>query len=509
MTISGKSIYKRIEKEVRDTEDSLRGLVRGLSTIEDNIRELTADREDIYSRLAGKYLPSLDAESIRGTLRQVQGQVNRIYRQKQRERDSIEDSIEANGRARAGHQQRLKEIVADLDDAADQRDKLRQEMEVRLAEDASYVSLRQEFETLSAEVAKYEQAYSDFVDRSDDKLRSFRANPLFMYLMERDFDPAHSRGLIGRLDRAVANLIGYPQALRNYRYLTMIPSEMQQIYTQRQEQLRRVAEQVDTYEDDMEQEVGLDQVLARGKKLASKRDEVLELIHQVDIEDTRLKARRRKFDGSMDPYYQEAKEKLSAYLKGETLNSLFDLVHSTPDPEDDGLVERLQDVDHTLHEQKQAAKARQKEVTSYERRLEDLKDLLRDFERKDYESSRSYFPDDFDIGDLLEELASGDLSRSKLWKIISRHQEFESRTYTPTYTTHRYSRPSSSYSSSSDDDGYGSGSSGRSNPSPISSGWTSSPRSSGGFGTSSGFGGGGFSTGGRIGGGGFKTKGGF
>lgn len=317
-----------------------------------------------------------------------------------------------------------------------------------------------------------ERQHQTFVQEAARKLQAYRSNPLFTYLVKRNFDPSkRNGGLTQRLDGWVARVVHYRENKKNFDYLNVLPGEMEKEIERRRAAVEGLAQQVARLEEETAARHNLPVVMEQGIELGKRREHIMQDMDETDQTFARYAEERQQLDNTKGAYHQNAIQRLTQYLRGQSIEELMQRARETEDPDDDRLVQRIDATGNEIEEWKGRVRESRKEQEGILKNLKNLKDIESDFTTKDYEASRSRFPDGFDIDGLLTGLLLGRYSRSSVWDEIDSDQYFKPR------ETYR-----SSYSSS----------------------WGSSSSSS-----SGGFGGGGFSGGGGFGGGGFSTGGGF
>ncbi|MEO0978447.1 MAG: hypothetical protein AAFY24_14370, partial [Pseudomonadota bacterium] len=280
------------------------------------------------------------------------------------------------------------------------------------------------------------------------------------------------------LDHWVAGLIRYDDARANYAMLTGIPDRMAR-------HAERCAEIADREEEKLAEFSRNAMTDAAGTDLVGAIESYSDEIEQIDAEVEKLEQQidtlsgaLAEFSGGEDADFQKAEEHLSVSLKSDDLNDLWQAAVDTPSPEDEKIVQRIEDFRERVEQVAREIRQDRELQRDIGRRRAELADVIKRFRSKGYGSWESTFSDDKLTTVLLGELVKGAITGADYWARAER--------------SHKRRKPR-----------------GRKVAFPNGTGL---PKSMGGFGRagrrsgrSGGFGGGGFKRGGSFGGGGFKT----
>lgn len=485
MTASGTSVHKSIKDQVKVLEKNHEALAEQVYGHENRLKELTTERENCFARLAVVYLPEMEAESVKKTMHEVQGAVQRIFEQKQRRRSDLEEQMQAAREHRQLLETQLERVTDELNDKVAAREQTIAEVATQLKSNPAYTKLNAEAQAAKERLSQNNRRVEEVETESQIKLVPYYNNNIFTYLLRQDFgtDGYGARGWTQRLDKWAANIIGFTAAKKNYDFLRSIPELMGIEVKRRQDELTALVKQVRSIEEEVEKRYGLAVIVQEGMEVGKRRDTLMADREVVTKQYEKLAKERAELDNTKDEYHQEALDKLKAYLKGESIVALKSRARATSGTEDDKMVTRIEKIDEEIGGLREKAKTAKGERDDIESKVKKLNSVLTRFTREDYESSRSYFDDGFDIGPILTGYLLGRLSSDDAWRKVEQCQHF---------------RPRQTYRSSYDNDSSGGG---------YSSGRSSSRGSSS---SGSGFGGfSGFSGGGGFGGGGFSSGRGF
>ena len=99
MTILGSTVHGQLRHALARQRTAESVLSDRVYALEKRIAMLVAEREGAFARLAKRALPELNAETVRNALREVQGDVEKIYLERQARRRALEkEMIEAADR---------------------------------------------------------------------------------------------------------------------------------------------------------------------------------------------------------------------------------------------------------------------------------------------------------------------------------------------------------------------------------------------------------------------------
>ena len=487
---SGREVYRVIEEQVREKESGSSALRARIETQQAKIRALSEQQEELYANLATSYLPAMDANSVKNTLREMRAEVQRIFDHKNKRRAELESLLSDTNDRRAKFTDRLHEIDKELEDKAQERDKIRADVNAELQANSNYIELKPHADQAQARLEQNKRRAQTFEEEANKKLAAYESDPLFMYLVRQQFGTDNQRGnrVVRFVDEIIARRVNYRTNKANYDFLKAMPDLMQAKVDEQQHELDGVVKQLAAMEEKAAAKYHLPLIMEEGAALGNTRQNLMQTIGQLDQQYTGFDKERSELDTTKGTYHREAIERLTSFLKGQDIVDLRTRAKMTPDPTDDGFVDKIDNLAQSIADVKKTIKGHMEQQSSYTAHLQILRKLEQEFTSRDWESSRSRFGSDFDIMPLLIGYLAGQSSHAEVIRQMDEHQHFAPRqTYSSSSSYSSSHGSSSSHSSSSSDDG----------------GWSSS--------SSGGCGGGdsGFSSGGGFGGGGSSTGGGF
>ncbi len=473
MTHSGKKVYNAIRDKERGVEQDHNSLSVELQGYQSQINQLVQDREERFVRLATFYLPVMDAESVRSTIRELQGEVQRLFKEKQTLRTSLDSSMQQSRQRKESLEESLQSVDVLLEQKVTVRDQKRQDIASELKEDGEYTTSHSNASQANERLTQNKKRFETFEEEAQEKLHAYQGNKLFTYLLQRDFNGSEYSGtaVTRKLDSWVAGIINYSEVRKNYDFLTSMPTAIKAEIDQQQADLDELVERIEAIEQEVAEKHGLPQVLSDGNDLAQKRAKILGDIQREDAQFSSYTVQRKELDNTKDAYHQRALGRLKSYLKDSSIVNLKERARATPNSEDDHLVDQVESIDAKIRQLKSDAKTVQEKQSAVAEQLEGLRQVSRHYSSNNWERNRSYFGNSLDIDDLLTGYLLGRISTDSIISDLNSHHHWEP-------------EPAPVYHSS----------------------YSSSHHSSGG----DSFGGGDFSSGGGFGGGGgFSSGGGF
>src|SRR3989338_9421674 len=124
MTISGSSVHSDIESKIGEVQRKQGRAEKALDNCGSRIEPLAQEREDTFVNLALTYLPELEAQAISSTLREVRGEVQRVFAAKQERRSRVEEDMSSLEGKRETVQGKIDDTATRLNSLAKERDRL-------------------------------------------------------------------------------------------------------------------------------------------------------------------------------------------------------------------------------------------------------------------------------------------------------------------------------------------------------------------------------------------------
>ncbi|KZM47664.1 hypothetical protein [Labrenzia sp. OB1] len=483
--LTGRQTLGTIEQSLQDLRREEAELSKRIERSTRALTDLQERQSEAYRDLARFRLDSDAAGALNTRLDSAAREARRLLDKRSADYKVLSEQLRQCESERFQLQKKRGELDSARDAAENQMDELMEAVDSRLENDSAYQAQNRATEaalaTAEAAAAKAETSARDRAEKG----KAYDDDPLFIYLWQRGFgtpEYAH-RGLIRSLDGWVAGLIRFHDARANYAMLTGIPERM----ARHAERCAQIARQEQAKLAEFSRNAMTD---AAGTDLVGSIETYSEEIDNIDGDLDKLDRRIEtlstalaEFSGGEDADFLKAEEHLSVSLQADDLNDLWRAAHDTPSPDDEKIVQRIEDLKDRIEQVAREIRQDRELQRDIGRRRTELADVIKRFRSSGYGSWESTFSDNKLTTVLLGELVKGAITGADYWARAER--------------SHKRRKPR-----------------GRKVAFPHGTGL---PKSMGGFGGSGGpggnfpgsggFGGGGFKTGGGFGGGGFKTGG--
>jgi len=474
--LTGRQTLGTIEQSLADLRREEAELSKRIERSTRALTDLQERQSEAYRDLARFRLDTDSAGALNTRLDSAAREARRLLDKRSSDYKVLTDQLRQCESERSQLQKKRTELDETRDAAENQMDELMEAVDSRLEGDDAYQAQHERTKAAlaTAEAAASKAATSER-DRQE-KGKAYEADPLFVYLWQRGFGTPdyERRGLVRSLDRWVAGLIRFQDARANYAMLTSIPERM----ARHSARCAEIASEEQAKLAEYSRNAMTD---AAGTDLVGTIEELSGTIDQIDGELDKLDRRIEtlsealaEFSSGEDADFQKAEEHLGVSLQADDLNDLWRAAMDTPSPEDEKIVQRIEDLQERVEQITREIRQDRELQRDTGRRRAELADVIKRFRSKGYGSWESTFSDDKLTTVLLGELVKGAITGADYWSRAER--------------SHRRRKPR-----------------GRQVAFPKGSGLPKSMGGLGGIGGNKTFGGGGFKSGGSFGGGGFKT----
>ncbi|MEJ8475437.1 hypothetical protein [Roseibium algae] len=480
--LTGRQTLSSIEQAQTDLRREETDLSSRIERVTRSVTDIQSQQSDAYKELARFRLDNHAAETLDERLDTAARDARQLMEKRSQDYNVLTDQLRQKETAHKELQKQREAKAFEAEAASGKMDGLMEEVDGLLEQDAAFVAQRARAEDAAKTAnAAAEKARTSLQDRKE-KGKAYENDPLFLYLWQRGFGtPEYKRrGIIRSLDGWVARLIRFHDARANYAMLTSIP-----------ERIARHAERCEkqvVHEDALLAEMSRAALThTAGEDLAARIDTLGQEISSMDSEldalersiDT-LSDALQDFSRGEDDGFLKAEEKLSLSLKADDLRDLWREALSTPSPEDERIIRRIEDqLDRIDRFQREMRQDREllRDIT---RRRSELSQVTQKFRRSGYDTWDSTFSDNNLTTVLLGELVKGAITGADYW--------------TRAQKSHKRRKPRGGRVGFPRGSGL---------PRSMGGGFSGGGLGGGGNGGSSS--GGGFSSGGNFGGGGFST----
>ncbi|MCA9079354.1 MAG: hypothetical protein KDA58_02295 [Planctomycetaceae bacterium] len=415
----------RLELEsARDQAGSIRGEWR---QFDDRLQQLITDRGAAVLELARHYLPEMSQERIEGTFAGVRDELRQILDRKQRQQESFSGQQTRLVTEVTNEEQELAQVTAELSQKVAEREELSRKVSDFLAQDATFQEASKRAIAAETELNKNEQRAEEISRDAEEKLPAYQRSSLFQYLHRCGYgtDQYTGHGLRRRLDRWLANLIGYARAFSGYEFLTSAPELVRKEVERRKVEFHPLMAAVEDLEQTAADQFGLTQVLLAGEQLGTRRDE---LVTRVGEQRTLLQEVEQKLlalQHNQGPFYEEALGRFRQFLEATRTEVLEQQARLTPELTDDDLVSRIRTLTTEIEQLRPQLDRHHALSVTAEQQVAGLEFVLRRFQQANYDSPRSDFESDFNVREQLARFRKQVLDKDALWDHLRRAQRFE------------------------------------------------------------------------------------
>jgi len=424
---SGSQVFRELRQALDRARDDAAALRRESQTFDSQIAALVNERTSSFAMLARLYLPSLTRSTAANTFDAFRTDLEGLLARKEQSQREVAGRLERLNSERQGTVAELKEVTNRLNEKVQERETLQARLATLLKEDPSFQSLSNRALMNEAELKRNEERVHEIEQDSQEKLPAYERSRLFRYLHGRKFGTPDydAEGIVRRLDRWVARLIGYERARQSYAFLTTTPHRMRDEVERRRGEFNQLMAQVEDLERQAADAIGLTPVLAEGDRLGKERDTLVARSNDVLQRIGRAEHERAQLDQDQGTFYAEALGRFQNFLAKAETAVLERRARSTPDRADDDLVSRIRWIGDEIGQlQPQVA-----DLAARSKGADEVSDgldfVVRRYQQSNYDSDRSYFDGGSDLTVLVARFLSGAISRDQLWQQIRQEQKFE------------------------------------------------------------------------------------
>lgn len=392
-----------------------------LAEADAELARLSTARGALLRELAGARLEALRREGVVPDYASAEARALKLLDGEKAALDALRGKIAAaeGARAAAEAERRAQAQAAEATLAALEERQAGVEAQTRGS--ASWLAAREALDEAQRTLdAAERKAASSEADRAA-KGAPYEADPLFMYLLRRDFGGRDYRagGLTRYFDGLVARLVGYQDARANYRMLNEIPVLLREHAARRRTALEAAREKLAAVEAEGLEAAGLKPLIeearaAREKLFAT--DARLKAadatLTQLDAEQDRaLAARQRQVE-------DEAIGLVAQADAGAAVAELYRKAAATMSDRDDALVRQIEAGDRTLA----AAQRKRVDLLSRARglaqRRHEIEAERARFHRAGYDNPRGGFSNEGAIADALAGFLKGAVTGAVLGQVL-------------------------------------------------------------------------------------------
>ncbi len=426
MPIPGQRVFQAVQaaqEQARAAAERVRGAEQQLKS---EVEKLVSDRGAALLELAQHDLPDLKRDTIQSTFNEIQKDLLLIAQRKEQAISELQGRVQ---RLLATEQESVRsrtQVDARLAQQSAEQARLQAVLQTALQTHAEFPALSKQAVDAEAALLRDEKRVADVQTGASEKLPTYERSSLFQYLYRRRYlTPEYTaRGWTRRMDRWVADMIGYPTAQRGYDFLKNTPARMQAELMRRREVFHQLMSQVEAIQKQVADQVGLPPIMTTVTSDQKQRDRLDQQLAETRRLITKVQSDLATTSQDQCQFYHQALDRYRAFLETTETAVLEQRAARTPDPRDDEIVSRLQFLTSQISTLKPRLQSTAQEATTSLGVTDGFEFIARRIEQSNFEQENSHFDDQLPLDQLLDRFRQGVLSRDALWTEIKQHQEF-------------------------------------------------------------------------------------
>ncbi len=422
---SGNQVFDEIRAAATAARRESDAAEAAARVVHDRLDALGQQRLATLQQLATTQLPELNVATAGGTMPELVAEMQQFEQRRQQRAAELATALAGHERTMGTRSAELATHTAELDRVVGRRDALLAEVQTRLAADADYTALSAQTTQAEVKLARDAARADELRAEAKEKLPPYEKSALFRYLWRRGFGTPEYvwTGFTARMDRRLAEFVGYSKAVTSYRFLKTTPELVRLEVERRTAEVGALRERLQAREDAVEAELGLPAVQEDVDRRVAERERLVAAIEALQREVAGVHQSIRDEVGSRGAFHGQALRRLTEFLARAETGMLERHARSTPGPEDDRLVAALRDGGAELSRLGTEAGPLDQEARRRDAIADGLEDLLVRFRRAEYDAGRSEF-EALDLDRLLADARTGGLPAEDLWRALRSCQRF-------------------------------------------------------------------------------------
>ncbi len=407
--ISGKLAFGDLTLEFGHNERLFEEASREVTHLTEECARLLERERELVEELASIYLPDLSPGSVSSVLHELERQMRELLAEHETYRSRVVAELESMD-------QRLDDLgsaVARAEEeeaaAAGALAEVQDAIERSLVGEPGLAEAVAEHRALLTRRSILKTRRTRLISTANVERYNYERHRPFAYLLDRRFgEPEYQAGFLrGRLDRWLAQRIGYETLRRNYRILRTGPHALHAEMRRLSERAEALEAEIDARQAEVAEEHGLRPSLDAEQRaqeaLVQARDRLAEATERRDA----LATEMRSLDADRGAPYQAALRLHADFLEDKNVKELLRIAESTPDPRDDALVERLGNIRDELSRKRAELDERSRNLDTLATKTNRLGEVVRRTAHR-FSSRRSYFPEEERLREIFHATTEGD-----------------------------------------------------------------------------------------------------
>ena len=440
--ISGRQTLASIDQALTEERSKLEEVEQRSEALNAALVELQkADAQD-YQALAKVRVDLLAGGDLVAHIDQAEQQVLALLKSREIAAQELNERVlEAEATRTALEAERAVQ-ANEVDRAAEAVDEAEARTQAWLDADPNYQAQRDRAREAQRTAAHADEKATNSEQEKEQKGESYRGDPLFVYLWERDYGlPAYSANPIVRwLDGKVARMIGFADARANYARLNEIPLRLREHADRLKTAAEAAFDALRALDTQAREGDGIPVLEAQLEHQQGKLDSIDQRIESAEVEREALREQKAAFATGSDGHTRQAVEYLASEFRREDLMELRREALATPFPDDDLVVSRLLDREDEQRKAETAIQGLKETLAQHRTRLLELDAVRTEFKRHRYDRAGSSFSDGGLIALMLSNFLNGMLDRHTLWRVIQEQQRYRPQYSDPTFGSGGFGR---------------------------------------------------------------------
>ena len=424
--ISGRQTLATIDQALDEERVKLEAVEQRTEALNAALVELQkADARD-YRALAKVRVDLLAGGALIAHIDQAEQQVLALLENRETEARGLNERILQAEAARAALEAQRGVQANEVDRAAEAVDEAEARTQARLDADPAYQARRERAHEAERTAAHADDKAASSEQEKDQKGESYRNDPLFMYLWQRNYGlPTYDANpLVRWLDGKVSRLIGFADARANYARLNEIPQRLREHADRLKSAADAEFQALRNLDTAAREADGIPALEAELEQQQGKLDAIDRRIETAAAEHEALLAQKAAFASGNDEHTRKAVEYLAAEFRRDDLVELRREALATPFPDDDLVVGRLLDREDERRKIGTSVQGLKETLAQHRTRLSELEAVRTEFKRHRYDRAGSSFSDGSLIALMLSNFLNGMLDRRTLWKVLQEQQRY-------------------------------------------------------------------------------------
>ena len=425
-----------------DENEQITSMDRRVAEVAGRLVELQQEQVRDYRSLARLRVEHLSTGALVDSIDQIERQVLALLQARESATGSLEQEIAGTDERRRALEDARATQVDVLDKAAEAVDAAEAATQASLDANPDYRAQRERATDAERIAMHAEDKAGRSEQEREEKGRSYREDPLFIYLWRRQYGtPGYRAGGLTRwLDGKVARLIGFADARANYSRLQEIPIRLREHADEARQQADTEFDSLEEMDNQAREADGIPSLEAAQAQEQEKLDTIDAEIAELEQTHEDLLQRRQAFASGEDKSYQQAVGYLASEFQREDLRELRQEALATPLPDDDIIIGRLIDQQAEREEIEGIIQDLKDSMRQHRQRLHELESLRREFKRQRYDQSGSGFANGALVGMMLENFLKGMLNRDDLLRVLQQQRRYRPRHSDPTFGSGGFGR---------------------------------------------------------------------